>query len=162
MTEYAIQPLSLRCARSGRELKPGEPYYSVLIESPNGYVRSDYCVEAWSGPPAGAVGFWRSIVSPPGKERRTLVDDSVLLDCFIRMADSDAADKRNFRFILALLLLRRRVLKLAGSTRENGVDMLQLRAAGGEVHNVVNPNLSEEELAAIQLEVQKMLETSVE
>jgi hypothetical protein len=40
--------------------------------------------------------------------------------------------------------------------------MLQLRAAGGEVHNVVNPNLSEEELAAIQVEVQKMLETSIE
>jgi hypothetical protein len=163
MTEYAIQPLSLRCAETGRELKPGEPYYSVLSESPTGFVRTDYCSEAWRGPPEGAIGFWRSVVSRPGNERRAVVDDSVLLDCFIRLAESDDAYKRNFRFILALLLLRKKAFKLVGSLREDGVDIIVLRAAvGGEEHRVIDPNLSEEQIATMQTEVEKVLQSSVE
>jgi hypothetical protein len=162
MTEYAIQPLSLRCAQTGREMKPGEVYYSVLSESPDGFVRTDFCAEAWTGPPPGAIGFWRSVVSQESRQRRTLVDDSVLMDCFTRLAESDDAYKRNFRFILALLLMRRKVLKLAGSTRENGVDVLVLRApASDEEHHVVNPDLTEEQLAAMQAEVEKVLHSSV-
>ena len=67
MTEYEIQPPSLRCAQSGRELKPGEFYYSVLSESPDGFSRNDYSAEAWTGPPDGAIGFWRS------KDRKSVV-----------------------------------------------------------------------------------------
>jgi hypothetical protein len=163
MTEYAIQPLSLRCSQTGRELKPGEAYYSVLSESPGGFVRTDYCVEAWVGPPAGAIGFWRSVVSQGIKERRTVIDASVLMDCFVRLADTDDPYKRNFRFILALLLLRRKALKLVGSIREDGVDLLILRApAGSNEYRVIDPDLSEEQLAAMQSEVEKVLQSSVE
>src|SRR5262245_29176951 len=100
MTEYAIQPCSLRCSRTGREMEAGEIYYSVLTDSPNGFVRSDYCADAWEGPPAGAIGFWRSVVPAGTREHRTIVGDSVLMDFFVRLADEDEY-KRNFRFILA-------------------------------------------------------------
>jgi hypothetical protein len=163
MTEYAIQPLSLRCAQTGRELKPGETCYSVLRESPDGFVRTDYCAEVWTGPPAGAVGFWRSVVSQGAKERRAIVDDSVLMDCFVRLAESPEATKRNFRFILALLLLRRKALKLVGSAQDGGLDVLVLRDSGsGEQHRVINPDLSDEQLAAMQTEVERVLQSSVE
>ena len=160
MTEYAIQPLSLRCSRTGRELKPGESYYSVLTESEQGFVRTDYCAEAFTGPPEGAIGFWRSVVSHGTKERRTVIDASVLMDCFVRLADTDDPYKRNFRFILALLLLRRKALKLVGSVREAGVDMLVLRAhTGSDEYRVINPDMSEEQLAAMQSEVEKVLQS---
>jgi hypothetical protein len=163
MTEYAIQPFSLRCSQTGRELKPGEAYYSVLSESPEGFVRKDYCAEAWAGPPDGAIGFWRSVVSQRTKERRTVIDASVLMDCFVRLDGVDDPYKRNFRFILALLLLRRKALKLVGSLRDNGVDVLVLRTpAGSDEHRVINPDLSEEQLAAMQSEVERMLQSSME
>lgn len=163
MTEYAIQPLSLRCAQTGRELKPGEVYYSVLSESPGGFVRTDYCAEAWAGPPEGAVGFWRSVVSQGVKERRAPIDDSVLRECFVRLADADDPYKRSFRFILALLLLRRKALKLLGSTRDAGIDYLLLREpATGVEHRVIDPSLSDEQLAAMQTEVEKVLQSTLE
>jgi len=163
MTEYAIQPLSLRCARTGRELKPGEAYYSVLSESPDGFVRTDCCAEAWTGPPEGAIGFWRSVVPQGTKERRTVIDASVLMDCFVRLTESEDDYKRNFRFILALLLLRRKALKLVGTSREVNRDILVLRVpASDEEYRVVNPDMSEEQLAAMQSEVEKMLQSSME
>ena len=164
MTEYEIQPPSLRCAQSGRELKPGEFYYSVLSESPSGFTRSDYSADAWTGPPDGAIAFWRSKVpEPTGKKRDQLVDDSVILEFFNRLAGEQEGYKINFRYIIALLLVRKKLLKLVGADREGDREVLVLRSPStGEQHRVVNPELTEEQLTAVQTEVEKVLQTQVE
>lgn len=164
MTEYEIQPLSLRCALSGRELKPGEFYYSVLSESPDGFRRNDYSAEAWTGPPDGAIGFWRSKVPETTAKRQSqLVDDSVILEFFQRLAGEQDAYKINFRYILGLLLVRKKVLKQAGAERDGDREVLVLRSpATGEHHRVVNPELTEEQLVAVQTEVERVLQTQVE
>lgn len=159
MTEYEIQPLSLHCAHTGRELKPGEAYFSVLTETPQGFARLDFAAEAWQGPPEGSIGFWRSKVpAETGGKRRQIVDDSVVMDFFERLDGAEDASKQNFRYILALLLLRKKLLKLAGVTRDGDRETLVLRAAaGGAEHRVLNPGLTEQELEAVQAEVQKIL-----
>ncbi len=164
MTEYEIQPLSLRCAQTGRELKPGEFYFSVLSESPDGFSRNDYSADAWTGPPDGAIGFWRSKVpEPSGKRRAQLVDDSVILEFFNRLSGEHEAYKINFRYILALLLVRKKVLKLGAAERDGDREVLVLRSpTSGEQHRVVNPELTEEQLMAAQTEVERVLQTQVE
>jgi hypothetical protein len=164
MTEYEIKPLSLRCALTGRELKPGESYYSVLDESPEGFQRKDYSAEAWTGPPDGAIGFWRAKVpESTGKKHAQLVDDSVIVEFFDRLAGDQDAYKVNFRYILALLLVRKKILKLTGAERERDREVLVLRShATGEQHRVVNPELTEEQLNAVQAEVERVLQTQVE
>ena len=164
MTEYEIKPLSLCCALSRRELRPGEQYFSVLTESPQGFVRLDFSAEAWTGPPDGAIGFWRSKVpESTGKKRVQLVDDSVLMDFFLRLDGAEEPYKKNFRYILALLLLRRKVLKLTSVERAVDKEVLVLRSpSSGEQHRVSNPGLSEEQLVAVQAEVEKVLQTQVE
>jgi hypothetical protein len=164
MTEYEIQPPSLRCAQSGRELKPGELYYSVLSESPAGFTRSDFSADAWTGPPIGAIAFWLSKVpESAGKKRNQLVDDSVILEFFHRLAGEQEAYKINFRYIIGLLLVRKKLLKLASAERDGDRELLVLRSpSSGEQHRVVNPELTEEQLAAVQSEVEKVLQTQVE
>ena len=159
MTEYEIQPLSLHCAQTRRELKPGEIYYSALTESPEGFRRLDYSAEVWQGPPDGTVAFWRSRVpSDSGGKRRQLVDDSVVLEFFERLEGAEDATKQNFRFILALLLLRKKILKLTKAVREGAGEIMVLRvAASGAEHRVVDPGLTEAQLEAVQAEVEKIL-----
>ena len=159
MTEYEIQPLSLHCTQTGRELKPGEAYFSVLTETPQGFARLDYAAEAWHGPPEGSIGFWRAKVpAETGGKRRQMVDDSVIMEFFERLDGAEDATKQNFRYILALLLLRKKILKLAGVTHEGDRETLVLRgAAGGAEHRVLNPGLTEPQLEAVQAEVQKIL-----
>jgi hypothetical protein len=163
MTEYQIQPPTLRCARTGRELKTGESYYSVLRETPQGFAREDYALEAWQGPPENAIGFWRATVAAAATAKGPPpIDNAVIAQFFEHLAGEEDATKQNFRFILALLLLRRKVLKLAGQMSQAGRDILVLRAtATGQEHRVVDPGLTEEQLARVQAEVSRILQNPV-
>ena len=42
MTDYQIQASSRRCAATGREIRPGEAYYSALLDEGGAFVRRDY------------------------------------------------------------------------------------------------------------------------
>jgi hypothetical protein len=164
MTEYQIQPLSFRCAQTGRELKPGEQCYSALIESPDGLRRIDYAAEAWPGPPPGAIAFWRSRVprSAPGKGPQPL-DDAVLVQFFERLADAEQESSRNFRYILTLLLLRKKILKLTDTVTDGDREILIVRkTATGDEYRVLNPGLTGTQLMALEADVEKILRSPIE
>src|SRR4051794_34175774 len=110
--DYQIQPNSRRCAATGRELTPGERFYSVLVEDGEQLVRRDYAHEAWTGPPAGAYGFWTGRVPTPSEQAKPRIDDDMLEDCFQRLEGQTDAKRINFRYVVALLLIRRRRFKL--------------------------------------------------
>ena len=71
-------------------------------------VRRDYGAEAWQGALEGSLGWWRSRV-PVKDEKPKLAPTDVMLNLFTALADkpSDA----QFRYLLGLLLIRRRVLR---------------------------------------------------
>ena len=64
----------------------------------------------------------------------------------------------NFRYIVALLLMRRKRLKFEDARIEASREMLRLRCVQTKViHEVVNPALSDEQTQAVQEEVFKVL-----
>ena len=67
--DYEVQRCTRHCCATGRELAPGEEFYSVLIAEGAELVRLDYAVEAWEGPPEGAVGWWKSQMPNPQRQR---------------------------------------------------------------------------------------------
>jgi hypothetical protein len=76
------------------------------------------------------------------------------MDCFLRLEGQEEPARVGFRFVLGLLLMRRRRLKLDGETREDGREVLRMRCPRtGTVHEVVNPRLSDGELTAVQDDV---------
>ena len=154
MLDYQIQPNTRRCSATGRELQPGEKVYSVLLDEGGKFVRKDYSEEAWQGPPPGAFSFWVGRVTTNDKKRRPPIDDEVLLDCFGRLEGQQEPERVKFRYVLALLLMRRRRLKFEETQKEDSQEVLCLRCnQTGTRHQVVNPNLSEEEMASVQLDV---------
>jgi hypothetical protein len=154
MTDYQIQPNTRRCAASGRELQPGERYYSVLAEEGGKFVRKDYAGDAWQGPPPGAFGFWAGRVPPPQGKRRQPIDDDVLLDCLQRLEGQEEPGRVKFRYVAALLLLRRRRLRLEGVRQDGPQEVLEFRCPRtGARHRVVNPCLQDDEIAAVQEDV---------
>jgi hypothetical protein len=158
MIDYQIQANTRRCTASGRELQPGERFYSVLLDQEGSFVRQDYSSEAWQGPPAGAFSFWAGRVPAAEAPRRPRIDDDLLLDCFERLEGQGEAGRVRFRYIVALLLLRRKRLRFEEARVGNGQEVLCLRCVrSGRAHEVVNPRLTDEELAAVQDEVFKVL-----
>lgn len=157
MTEYQIQANTRRCAVTGRELQPRERYYSVLLDEGGRWQRRDYSAEAWQGPPAGAVGFWCGRI-PAGEASRPPIDDELLVDCLQRLQGESEPARVSFRYVVALLLMRRKRLKFEATRREGDRELLLLRCPRTRsLYTVLNPRLSDEELAAVQDEVFKVL-----
>lgn len=107
--DYEIQRCSRRCAATDREFSPGEEFFSVLIAEGAELRRLDYCAEAWKGPPENATGWWRCrMPSAPQKQMQWAPND-VMLHFFEELENQP--DRSDMRFVLGLLLVRRRVLR---------------------------------------------------
>ena len=80
------------------------------------FIRIDFCEKCWSegkrpAPPLTVFSYWKTIVPIPEQKKKLLVDDSVLIDVFTRMEDKKEPQEIRFRFVLALILMRKRLLK---------------------------------------------------
>jgi len=158
MTEYLIEANTRRCAITGRELRPGDRFYSVLLDEGGKFQRRDYSIEAWQGPPEGAFSFWAGRIPVGEEDRRPRIDDDMLLDCFQRLEGDADPGRLRFRYVVALLLMRRKRFKFEEARTEADQEVLLLRCTQTrETHRVVNPRLTEDEMTAVQDEVFKVL-----
>jgi hypothetical protein len=158
MTEYQFQAHTRRCAASGRTLRPGERYFSVLLDEGGKLIRQDFASEAWQGPPREAFSFWSGKVPPEEEGRVSRIDDDALVDCFLRLEGEQDPARINFRYVAALLLMRRKRFKFEEALKEGEQEILCLRCTRTQtLYRVINPHLTEEEMGAVQEEVFKVL-----
>jgi hypothetical protein len=158
VVDYQIQPNTRRCVVTGKELPPGTRYFTVLLDQAGKWVRQDYSVEAWQGPPAGAFSWWAGRVPAQQAGKQVRVDDEMLMDCFARLQGETEPGRVNFRYVVALLLMRRKRLKFEQVRTQDGAEVLRLRCVRtGTGHDVVNPRLGDDEMIAVQDEVFKVL-----
>lgn len=109
--EFKVSRCTRRCHALERPLREGEWYYSVLVESGDEFLRRDYAAEAWQGPPEEAIGWWKNRMPTSDEKKLVLAPKEVLIDLLRQMADDPA--KAKSRYLLALLLMRRRIVKPA-------------------------------------------------
>jgi hypothetical protein len=98
------------CQRSRRPFVPGEVFYSALVRSPAGLERIDCAPECWDGPPERTLAWWRSSYPQAQGGGPELAPVDVLLDVVERL--DGQPDEAALRYLLALELVRRRVLRV--------------------------------------------------
>jgi hypothetical protein len=159
MTDYEIQGPTRICSATGRELRPGELFHAVLTERDGKFIRADYAADAWPGAPPDAVAHWSGSVPADDKPRKPVINDEVLIGCFDRLKDAVDGDGLNFRYVAALLLMRRKRFRFEDVARdEAGRDVLVLKESRtGTIHRVVDPRLTDEQIATVQDEVFRVL-----
>lgn len=108
------------CSRTGRGFTAGETFVSVLVRGQGGLERLDVAPEAWDGPPPGTVAWWKSRYATLGEAGPTLAPVDVLLDA-LESLDGDE-ESQPLRYLLALQLVRRRVLKVLEQHAETDRD----------------------------------------
>jgi hypothetical protein len=108
--DYEVQHSTRHCTVTGREFAPGETYYSVLVSEEAELKRRDYAADAWQGPPENAVGWWKSQIPDRTTARKRWAPNDVMLHFWDELAEQ--ADKQDMRYVLTLLLIRRRVFRL--------------------------------------------------
>jgi hypothetical protein len=159
MTDYQIQAPTRRCVVTGRELRPGEKYHSALVDEGGRFARRDYGPESWAGPPSEAIAHWAGRVPKDGEAaRRPPIDDELLVECFHRLDGAAEPAQVHFRYVVALLLMRRKRFKFEDVNKDGAGETLALRdTRTGERHRVADPGLTEAAMAAVQDEVFQVL-----
>lgn len=110
MTEFDFKRPTRRCCQTEREIAPGEPFYSALVETANGDLqRQDYLEEVWQGPPDHCVGWWRTRIPTLEKGKIYWAPPAVLLAYFEHVVAQ--TDQQEMAYITALLLVRKRILQ---------------------------------------------------
>jgi len=123
MLDFEIQRCSRSCAKTDHEFAPGEEFYSVLVSEGSEVVRYDYSQQAWEGPPDEAIGWWKSQMPEANARRANWAPNDVMLDYFQQLEEQPG--KEDVRYILTLLMIRRRVLRLDDSELgEDGVERM--------------------------------------
>lgn len=163
-SDFEISRATGKCAQTGRPFAEGQSYYAVLFERPEGLERIDYSEEAWTGPPEGAFCYWKARV--PVRERKPTtiaVDSSVLVNLFSRLEDETSETKQQFRFVLALLLMRKRLLRFEKAVREDDQEFWQMRlVADQSIHQVLNPQLGAEQVERLNAQLTAILSGDVQ
>lgn len=116
--------------------------------------RMDFSLEAWARgarptSPLRLFGVWRATMLPPDAKKQTLLSDPELLELFEELGGAIEPRQQAFRYLLALLLVRRRVLKMVGS--DAGRLLVQPKALAnapeGATIEVKDPGLTDEAIA---------------
>jgi hypothetical protein len=132
-SSYDVQKTSGVCLSTGRTLEPGEDCYSALIDVPAaereggddlGMRRVDVSTAAWEGGfrPPHLFSFWKTTVPLPSEKKKTFVDDAVLLNLLRRLEDATEPQRLAFRYVVALILMRKKLLRYDGTDRRDDPD----------------------------------------
>ncbi len=156
--QWNVESATGRCVATGRTLEEGEEYYTVLFEEDESFRRAEYCLDAWQGPPEDAFCHFKTSVPIKAKRKQLLVEDDLLVAFFRRLADEAEPVRVQFRFVLALILMRKRALRYEGSSTQDEVEVWRMLLPRDQsTHEVVNPHLTDEQIEGVSRQLSAIL-----
>ncbi len=178
-SSYPLIRATGRCAATGTPIEVGQGYVAALVErdppeGSGGFERLDFSLNAWqngSRPESPFVLFasWRSTMGTSEEKKRPLLGDADLLDLFEELARDTTVEgdaRRNgFRYLLTLLLVRRRVLRVV-SQREGELSVQRKVSVKDptpqETFLIPDPGLSESAIQEALDQVGQIMDTGGE
>ena len=167
--DWKIAKSAANCCICAATFDTGQFYFSALLQEGSELLRKDYCAGCFQrNRPEHVFYFWKAAnVSPEDeanrKPRRPVVDVEYVFEFFKRLDGDSTPQRVAFRYILALMLTRQKLLIQEGTRKEGeaalhsvGVQVFREKR-GGQSHVVIEPSLSEEEIAGVSAELGVLL-----
>jgi len=116
--DWEFKPRSEVCCDTGRPFQDKEVYFTVLKQGAEGLLREDLCQEAWGNryKDPEVISFWRSTFQPRAEEEETTVDPTDAESVLRHLLDAKEPGHEKTCCLLALLLERKRILKVRERT----------------------------------------------
>ncbi|MEY3481198.1 MAG: hypothetical protein RIQ71_1973 [Verrucomicrobiota bacterium] len=155
--DWDIRKRSEICTQTQRPFLEGEFFYTAIFREGDGFRREDLSEEAWAARAGGDTpfSFWRSkfeMPPPPPPEPLAKQDAEGILR---KLIEENSDTTKNARYILALMLERKRLLKPMESSDPDV--LVYERAQSGETFLIPNPRLSLAQVPEVQREVSALL-----
>ena len=162
MSEWEINKPLGQCYGTEREIEYGEEYFAALVETEEGLQRRDFCADYWESQKPDVFCYWKTRLPEPGQKKQLFVDDQMLMAFFERLEKETEQEKVNFRFVLALILMRKRILKYDETKNAGDQEIWCLRVVGEkQIVEVINPHLDEEQIEQLSSQIGEILQTDL-
>jgi hypothetical protein len=160
LDDWNIKGRADACSITQRPFAEGERFWSALYWHDGQYERLDYCQDAWEqrNDNLQPLSAWQSEfeLPPPAAPEALRKDDAESL--LRRLMQENDPATRNSRYILTLMLERKRLLKPI-DRQQNGDTAILIyeHLASGETWIIEDPKLKLMELEPVQEEVSALL-----
>lgn len=159
---WHIARSSRTCAGSGESIEPGAPFYSALLEGDDTFERRDYSLAAWpEADKSGFFSYWKNKGGEPREkdDKKLQVDYDRLLSFFDSLEGSEDPGRILFRYVLALILVRRRRLRLDDMQRTDTGDRLVIYDRRHErTLEIVAPEATRDDMQKVQAKLNELFE----
>ena len=148
-----------KCAVCGQVIAPGEKCFAAIRETETGIERLDISSECWPNfDKQNLLAFWQMVMPRAEEKKKLFVDDEVLCTLFERLADATEPVKIHFRFVLGLILMRKRLVIYESARHEEGRDVWVVRMKGKEERlDLTDPKLNEQQVAEVSQQLGQIL-----
>lgn len=160
---WTLRSRSNQCALSGRTFTQGESFQTAIYfdDQTGEYLRRDVALDQWEQElqQRRPIAYWRSSYTAEVAEPKPEVTSKEsAMSLLIRFTREDESYTENARYILALMLERKRILTPTATKEIEGKKMLFYEnRKTGEVFVIRDPELRLNELEDLQHEVAMLL-----
>ncbi len=158
-TDWNVARHGEQCAGCGHAFEVNETFAAVLYPGgDSGFERRDYCSNCEPAADPPAIGQWKARRFPPAEPKSAPFDREAMFEFFWRL-EVTTPEKLQFRFALALLLWRKKLLKFTETgVDDEGRELWQFKAPrDGSSHAVLKPELDEDQIETLSAQLEALL-----
>jgi len=165
MADWKIEKKGGGCSTCEKEFADGERLVSALVFQGEGLAREDHCPKCWTGShlegeeaPESELFWWftRHVL---GKKRSLQLDLASLEALFVSLEGREEIHVREVRYVLCLILMRKRRLKVEKIERgEEGESFIVKRPRRDERYQVFVFDFTAEQLNAVRGRMQALFD----
>jgi hypothetical protein len=161
-TDWEIQRRGSACGRCNTPFADKSAYHTVLQFDAGGYSRRDLCPNCWTQEKAastgGAVSVWQGIYKSPPPEAPEPIEKNTAEKKLRELLGSAEPSHAAVRYILAVMLERKKILRLRDTLRQDDKDIIVYEhAETGETFTITDPHLRLDQLEQVQQDVTALL-----
>ncbi len=167
MIDWNIQSRSHGCQACQKQFVDKQPYHTLLFLEKTEYVRQDICDPCWqvqygagSIDRKGFISFWKGVYqAPPPVTNNDPIKKETAETLLRKLIELNDPKHGPACFILAVMLERKRVLKVKEQIKKEGTRVfIYEHPASGDIFTITDPNLQLNQLDEVQRDVGYLME----
>ncbi|MEW6158637.1 MAG: hypothetical protein AB1813_14490 [Verrucomicrobiota bacterium] len=170
MIDWNIQSRAHACQACQKPFADKETYHTLLFDQKQAYERLDVCHPCWSTQFSqgavdrkGFVSYWQGIYVPPPAAPPDPIQKETAESLLRKLIEQNDPTHAGARFILAVMLERKRLLKVKAQLSEDGQRVfIYEHVKSGDLFKIADPKLQLDQLEEVQRDVAHLLEHGLE
>lgn len=166
MIEWNIQARAHACQACHKPFANKELFHTLLFDHKQAYERLDVCVNCWTTQFSqgatdrkGFVSYWQSAYTVPPAAPPDPIQKETAESLLRKLVEQNDPGHSGARFILAVMLERKRLLKIKAQLVEDHQRVFVYEhAKTGDLFQIPDPNLKLDQLEGVQRDVANLLE----